>query len=273
MSEHSSTSNAKTATSSPRLTATTTLDICPDWEYIYLYRTEALGQYFKLCKSSQSQNRFIEKTSKFYKDPIELMASGIHPCANSGKLDLAIKSQSIGNGFYTSDVVDKLEEYLKTVLGAPELLELSLQLFDRFNALCEPSQDSSLHIVTVLDRITPKQAGKSISHLLCSKLFNALVPVQDGYVAYKWKHCALSIYNSFIDHYIHKNSTDLTIRLADVLIALRKWFVCEERFNGHKIPHKSARRSTIVRILTDRYGEPTRAKGTGAKDSEWQKSK
>jgi hypothetical protein len=39
--------------------------------------------------------------------------------------------------------------------------------------------------------------------------------------------------------------------------------------NGHKIPHKTARRSTLIKLLTDRFGEAIQQAGHGVKDCTW----
>jgi hypothetical protein len=246
-----------------------------EWENVYLYSTVIFGDNLvKLCTSSQSISKFKDRTSRFYPDPITMHLIGIHPISKRTELELHLAkymANEDNNGFYTISCIPALDEYLTLMFTTKELSALQTELFQQFNKLCEQSNTGNVKKSDVIERILTT-SNATMSYLLANTLLSKLIPDN---VNYKWRQDTLHIYQAFIHHHVAKlynksdNKTVIDIRFAEVLIAARKWFVFEEKQNGHKIPHKSAQRSILEKLLTEKYGIPERAAGKGLKDSIW----
>lgn len=256
---------------SPKLTP---VQDANEWENIYLYSTPLFGNNLvKLCASSQSVTKFKERTSKFYPNPITMHLIGIHPISKRTELTLHLdkyRASDENNGFYTNSCIPILNEYLNLILASPELSSLQTELSIQFDKLCKPSVIGNVKKSDVIERIL-STSDITVSHLLVNTLLSQIM----ANINYQWRQDTLDIYHSFIKFYISKlqrqcdNQSVFDVRFAGVLIAARKWFVFEEKQNGHKIPHKAARRTILEKLLTEKYGIPERATGKGLKDSIW----
>lgn len=259
-------------TGSPKLKPTPIQSNIPDdWEHLYLYGTEVLGtDRVKLCQSAQPPVKFTDRTSRFYPDPIVIHLKGIHPVNKRNDLEKKLDAHACGNGFYTLNATASLAEYLQETSSNTEIKNLETEVINRLNILCEPSNTQTLKISDVIDRLSMvTKTGKPVSNLVISTILSSLVTDGSDSLPYYWKHDSLAVYKSFINYYVNKNRDADSIRFADILIAARKWFVVEERMNGHKIPHKAARRSTLIKLLNERFGESTQQAGHGVKDCTW----
>lgn len=258
-------------------------DIPEIWEHLYVYGTSVLGEdCVKLCPSSQSPGKFIERTARFYPDPVKILLQGIHPVCNRLELEKLTNECSLGNGFYKIPIIELVSKYLHKTESDLQINSFREEVIARVNTLCHPSSLKTVKVGDIIDRLSMfTKTGKAVSSLIMASIIS---PNGDDCIPYYWKHDSLTVYRSFIDYYVNKvtiknakndknneNSEEeiQTIRFADVLVAARKWFVYEERLNGLKIPHKSARCNTLSRLLIERFGEATCKTGKGQKDNIW----
>jgi hypothetical protein len=234
-----------------------------EWIHVYTVPDCFKDGIVKVCPSMQQISTFLIRASRFYPQPIKLLLTIKHPIAKRKSLEEILVPYINGNdgsNFYHSQ--EKVLEIIRqhgTPVVVAKIIPSQPQSFQCGNN-CQNSSISNLPIYKAV--VVQKEEDEAKSDDNSTEYPKGAI---DG------KKNPLQIYRDFLNYYVNRYGTvGENLRLANLLISLRRWYVVESKKSGLKIPHKTARRMNLIRVLNERFGSPmSLAHGNGVKETQW----
>jgi hypothetical protein len=214
----------------------------------------------------------MKRTASYYPDKIEIVASGINQVSDREQLQRALVEHATDiASFYTRGAVGALQCYIDGLSNSSTVTVAIDEICRQIEVICIPAPEGAgIQMDTLVSRLSSAQDGSELCPVFARFAIEGRIENNGSMLKLAWHDATLDIYNRFINHFIaSRNCRGSDVKLADLMVAARRWFVQEERLNRFPVPHKTTRRMVIIRIMNERFGGGTLEAGRGVKCTMW----
>jgi hypothetical protein len=214
----------------------------------------------------------MRRTASYYPDKIEIVASGINLVSDRESLQRALAEHATDTqSFYTLGAAVALRDYIEGICNSGTVTSAIDEICRQVGVICVPAHEGAgIQPDTLVSRLSSAQNGSELCPVFTRFAIEARIEHNGSVLKLAWRDATLDIYNRFVDHFIaSRNCSGSSVKLAELMVAARRWFVQEERLNRFPIPHKTTRRMVIIRTMNERFGAGTLEAGRGVKCTMW----